>query len=34
MLPYSDLTEWQSTADFLADHLNYDLLEPAYELVG
>ena len=33
MLPFSDLIEWNLTANFLADHLNYDLLEPAYELV-
>ena len=34
VLPYSDLIEWKSTADFIADHLNYDPLKPAYELVG
>ena len=34
MLPYSELTEWNSTAEFLADHLNYDLLEPSFELVS
>ena len=34
MLPYSELTSWNSAADFLADHLIYDLLEPSYELVS
>ena len=34
MLPYSELTEWNWAADFLADHLNYDLLEPSSELVS
>jgi transglutaminase-like putative cysteine protease len=33
MLPFSELIEWNSAANFLADHLNYDLLEPPYELV-
>ncbi|UJR09242.1 hypothetical protein I4U23_013488 [Adineta vaga] len=32
MLPYSDLTDWRLAAEFLADHLNYDLLNPSYEL--
>ncbi|CAF1082366.1 unnamed protein product [Adineta steineri] len=32
ILPYSDLTEWNLTANFIADHLNYDLLDPPYEL--
>ncbi|CAF1491863.1 unnamed protein product [Adineta ricciae] len=32
MLPYSDLTEWHLAAEFLADHLNYDFLNPSYQL--
>jgi hypothetical protein len=34
MLPYSDLTEWNLAANFIADHLNYDLLKPPDKLVS
>ena len=33
MLPFSNLFQWNVASDFIADHLNYDLLEPAHELV-
>jgi hypothetical protein len=34
MLPFSELFQWESAANFIADHLNYELLEPAHELVS
>lgn len=33
MLSFSELFQWESAANFIADHLNYELLEPAHELV-
>ena len=33
MLSFSELFQWNAAADFIADHLNYELLEPAHELV-
>ena len=34
MLAFSELFQWNAAADFIADHLNYELLEPAHELVS
>ena len=34
MLSFSNLFQWNAAADFVADHLNYELLEPAHELVS
>ena len=34
MLAFSELFQWNSASDFIADHLNYELLEPAHELVS
>lgn len=34
MLQFSELFQWSSAAEFIADHLNYELLEPAHELVS
>ena len=33
MLQFSQLFQWNLAAEFIADHLNYELLEPAHELV-
>ena len=33
MLPFSQLVQWDAAAEFIADHLNYELLDPAHELV-
>jgi hypothetical protein len=34
MLKFSELFQWNLASDFIADHLNYELLEPAHELVS
>ena len=34
MLSFSNLFQWSAAADLVADHLNYELLEPAHELVS
>lgn len=33
MLSFSQLFQWNTASEFIADHLNYELLEPAHELV-
>ncbi|CAF2532014.1 unnamed protein product [Rotaria sp. Silwood2] len=32
MFAFSELFQWNLAAEFIADHLNYELLEPAHEL--
>ncbi|CAF3475818.1 unnamed protein product [Rotaria socialis] len=32
MLSFSPLFQWSSAAEFIADHLNYELIEPAHEI--
>ena len=32
-LPFKELYNWEGAAEFVADYLNFETLDPAYELV-
>ena len=33
-LPFKELYNWEGAADFVADYLNFEALDPAHELVS
>lgn len=34
LLPFKELNDWDGAAEFVADYLSFDTLEPPYELVS